>query len=227
MSLTTIVSNKYVQRGLLWIGILAISVGIASSVAIQVMAPSPTPQKITVGAERRGTQPTLRWSEIRVSCEYQSEIKAGDDLRISIAAEALNGGRLLIESVNQNVKVYPNPFGVDLKSQVVEVGHIVVSDAAPGRRQVLLTGKFTPKLNTKDQVPATSAHQQEPETVTVDTWVIEFDVLPNKTFGLTDSQLKALQTLSGVIGIPALLALFVGAYLAKEVKKEADRKGPA
>jgi hypothetical protein len=220
MSFTTIVSNRNVRRGSVWIGVLAMMLGVTSSVAIWLMAPSPKPQKTTVGAERRGTQPTLPWSEIQVSCAYPSEIRAGDDLRVSITAQALRRGRLSIESVNQNLKVYPNPFVVDLKSQVVEVGNVVVSDAAPGRRQVLLTGRFTPTPSTREQPAGTVSRPEEPETVTVDTCVIEFDVLPNKTFGLTDPQLKALQALSGVIGVPALLTAVLGFFLPKQSTKE-------
>jgi len=60
---------------------------------------------------------------------------------------------------------------------------------------------------------------QEPKVEDVGPWSIGVKVVPNRVFGLTDSPLQAIQVLSGVIGLPALLALVAGVYLQKGAGK--------
>lgn len=192
--------------------VLAAIAGIVSSLALRQREPDPASSEITSGDSLKGHVPLLTWSEVHVSFKYASQVKEGDDVRIIAAAEALGSGQLFIESASPNVKIYPAPLVLDLSDQLIEEGVLVVSEIKPGIREIVLTAKYMPQPPPGDRVHNNSP---APEATPVGTWPIRFRVVPATTFGLTEAQPKAVQVLSGVIGLPALVATFLGFFSKK------------
>jgi len=159
-----------------------------------------------------GKVPQMTWSEARVGFKYDPEINEGNDLRISVGAESLGRGRIEIDSVSPTVKISRTQLVIKtFGPETIETGILVVSQPEPGTREILLRATFVPESDSKR--PGRPA--SEPEGYVVDTWPITFRVVPKTTFGLTQAQLAAIQVLSGIIGVPALVALIIGALLKK------------
>lgn len=121
-------------------------------------------------------------------------------------------GKVLIEPVSPTIKISPAQLVIEVFGpDYIETGILVASQPEPGTHEILLRARFISESDSKQSGKPSS----EAEGDVVDTWPITFRVLPKTTFGLTQSQLAAIQVFSGIIGVPALLALIIGAFLRK------------
>ncbi len=119
-------------------------------------------------------------------------------------------GRVLIEPVSPTVKISPAQLVIKVFGpESIETGILVASQPEPGTREILLRARFIPESDSKQSGKPSS----EAEGYVVDTWPITFRVLPKTAFGLTQTQLAAIQVFSGIIGVPTLLALIIGTFL--------------
>lgn len=205
------------QRLALWVGVLALGIAATSSIVIKQMVPSGQPRLASAGERPPGEEPLLRWSEApKVEYQYQPEIREGDDLLISVRSAALSDCDLILHPMLQDGKASPSPLIMELRNQLMGYGNIVVSGMAAGNRQMLIGGKCIWQY-AKNSAEKRSVNQ--PDAVTVDATLISVAVLPNRTFGLTDEQLKALQIISQAIGFPAVAAALIAMYVRRRSKR--------
>jgi hypothetical protein len=203
-------SGRFGQRFAL--GVLALLVNVVIGIGIWLRSPSSEPPSVTTGDRMRGEVSGLRWSEAHVGFKHQTEIDEGNDLQIIVGAEALGRGRVVVEPLSSTVKISPAQLVIEvLEPRVIETGILVASQPKVGTREILVRATFIPESDPKQSGKPSS----EAKGYVVDTYPITFRVIPKKTFGLTQGQLAAIQVFSGILGVPALLALVVKASLRK------------
>jgi hypothetical protein len=197
-----------------WLAVAALVVAALTSLAMRQTVRTKEPRLVSAGERPRGNEPLMTWSEApRVEYRYEFEIVEGDDLLISVTSAALSDCQLVLEPLIENAKVSPSPLMMHLTNLDNEHGTMVVSGASRGARHILVRGRCIWDQQREDGQ----------QTIDVDTTDIPFVVLPSRIFGLTEAQLKGLQVLSQVVGLPALLGAIVKTYLDRRRQRGLDR----
>jgi hypothetical protein len=127
-------SSRFAQRVVLAFGVLALLVNVAIAIGTWLRSPSSKPPSVTTGDSLRGKVIPLKWSEAHVGFKYQPEINEGSDLRITVGAEALGRGRVLIEPVSPTVKISPAQLVIEVFGpESIETGILIVIAARTGQ----------------------------------------------------------------------------------------------
>ena len=227
-------SDKLSKLALI-LGFAGLIVGF-SSYGIRINRPRPSLASESASIPVRSFDEGLNWrpadSNVAVKCRYPKEIQAGDDLVVDVIAEADAWGQLTLTAQNKALKISPQSLDLQLSPSKPSNDKIVVASPDNGNRQFLLNGVF---VRAKEQTVGSSFSfgpfsgstlgrmrlpANEPPAP-AETTVVSFTVLPRRTLGVTDEQLRTIQTVSGIVGIPALLA-YIGNTIVGLFQRKPD-----
>jgi len=174
--------------------------------------------------ETKSTTPEVIPGSERILAElrYPTELSQGDEGILLVEVETLSPITVEISFDSPTIVIKPEKAAHRFDSAGKVAKEFVISSQTPGTKHAFVRvvyqkppgapvgdskatledAKKGRRLKLADLILAPAqGEQREPMTV---------EILPLKTFGLTEAQWKAVQIIGGVIGIPSLLAFIAG-----------------